>query len=419
MASLTPIWRPTRLAVRLVTVAMLGMVAAVAFRNVALIPLAAPALLAVAFGGYRPRPTSLQVNVRGMAERVFEDDDVELGLVVDTGDRGTADTLVVPQLPAALSPASTAIESRPAGLAENWTIHTGRWGRWRVGPWTVRCTALGLMWQTEHYVEFPAVQVYPRPSRARFVPLPARLKAQLGSHVSRRPGSGNEFSSVRGYLPGDSARRVNWRVSQRRGSLFVNEYLAERTAAVVALVDTTVDVGGPENSSLDASVRAAVAVTQAYLEFTDQVGAVAFGGYLRWLQPRQGDRHFYRVVEMLMAARSDYSVLDPDLDRLPRQSLPAGALVFCFSPLLSAEVIASLADMRERGHVVAVVDTLTAGPDEPSDRIGKTALRMWRMEREALWSELRALGIPVHAVTTDMVDPLSQIAVELRRTHER
>lgn len=416
---MTPIWRPTRLAVRLVTVAMIGMVAAVAFRNVALIPLAAPALLAVAFGGYRPRPTSLRVNVRGMAERVFEDDDVEFGLVVDTGDRDTADTLVVPQLPAALSPSSTTIESRRGGLAESWTIHTGRWGRWRVGPWTVRCTALGLMWQTQHHVEFPAVQVYPRPSRARFVPLPARLKAQLGSHVSRRAGSGNEFSSVRGYLPGDSARRVNWRVSQRRGSLFVNEYLAERTAAVVALVDTTVDVGGPENSSLDASVRAAVAVTQAYLEFTDQVGAVAFGGYLRWLQPRQGDRHFYRVVEMLMAARSDYSVLDPDLGRLPRQSLPAGALVFCFSPLLNAQVIASLADLRERGHAVAVVDTLTAGPDEPSDRIGKTALRMWRMEREALWSELRALGIPVHAVTHDMVDPLSQIAVELRRTQER
>ena len=416
---MTPLWRPTRLAVRLVTIAMVGMVAAVAFRNVALIPLAAPALLAVAFGGYRPRPTTLSVNVRGMADRVFEDDDVELGLEVDTGDRGSADTLVIPQLPKALSPSSTSVESRRSGLAESWTLHTGRWGMWRVGPWTVRCTALGLMWQTEHRVEFPAVRVFPRPSRARFVPLPSRLKAQLGSHVSRRPGSGNEFSSVRGYLPGDSVRRVNWRVSQRHGTLFVNEYLAERTAAVVALVDTTIDVGGAENSSLDASVRAAVAVTQAYLEFTDQVGAVAFGGYLRWLQPRQGDRHYYRVVEMLMDARSDYSLLDPDLRRLPRQSLPAGALVFCFSPLLTPEVIASLADLRERGHAVAVVDTLTTEPQETTGRIGKTALRMWRMEREALWSELRALGIPVHAVTHDMVDPLSQISIELRRSQQR
>jgi uncharacterized protein (DUF58 family) len=87
--------------------------------------------------------------------------------------------------------------------------------------------------------------------------------------------------------------------------------------------------------------------------------------------------------------------------------------------LLTAGVIESLADLRERGHAVAVVDTLTSEPQESSDRIGKTALRMWRMEREALWSELRALGIPVHAVTHDMVDPLSQIAVELRRTQER
>jgi uncharacterized protein (DUF58 family) len=419
MASMTPVWRPTRLAIRLVTVAMLGLVGAVLFRNVAFVPLAAPALLAVAFGGYRPRPTGLRVSVLGMSERVFEDDDVDLDLVVDTGDRNTADTTVLPQLPPALSPSSTGVANIDGGLNETWSIRTERWGMWRVGPWTIRCTALGLMWQTQHIVEFPAVQVYPRPSRARYVPLPPRLKAQLGSHVSRRPGPGNEFSSVRAYLPGDSARRVNWRVSQRRGTLYVNEFLAERTAAVIALVDTTVDVGGPENSSLDASVRAAVAVTQAYLEYTDRVGAVAFGGYLRWLQPRQGARHFYRVVEMLMASRSDYSVLEPDLARLPRQSLPAGALVFCFSPLLNPEVIASLSDLRERGHSVAVIDTLTTGPDQPNDRLGKVALRMWTMEREALWTELKALGIPVHAVTHDMVEPLSQVAVELRRGQER
>jgi len=153
-------------------------------------------------------------------------------------------------------------------------------------------------------------------------------------------------------------------------SLYVNEFHAERMADVVAVVDTTHDIGHGDTSSLDAAVRNAVAVTGAYLRFTDRVGVVGFGGFIRWLPPGAGTRHYYRVVETLMSSRLDTSVLDPDLARLPRQAMPSGALVYVFTPLLDPRVIESLRDLRERGHRVVVFDTLKILPKPEKDEPG-------------------------------------------------
>src|SRR5690606_28679507 len=119
---------------------------------------------------------------------------------------------------------------------------------------------------------------------------------------------------------------------------------------VVAVVDTTTDVGPAGWSSLDIGVRGAASVVQAYLRYADRVGIVALGGRVRWLKPDVGTRQYYRVVETLLASRLDGSFVEPDLFRLPRQALPPGALVFVFSPLLDPRVIDVIRDLRERGH---------------------------------------------------------------------
>nr|WP_238345565.1 DUF58 domain-containing protein [Actinopolymorpha cephalotaxi] len=235
----------------------------------------------------------------------------------------------------------------------------------------------------------------------------------MGSHVARRPGPGVEFAGIRTYAPGDPVRRVNWPVSTRRGELYVNEYAAERAADVVAVVDTTVDLGPFGRSSLDLAVRGAATVVQAYLRYADRVGVVTLGGALRWLAPDVGTRQYYRIVETLLASRVDESYLEPELAHFPPQALPPGALAFVFTPLVDARAAEAVRDLRERGHPVIVVDVLSTEPDaSPRDPDSELALRVWRLEREVLLHGLAEMGVTVLAWDEEVGIALDRVRLE-------
>jgi uncharacterized protein (DUF58 family) len=152
---------------------------------------------------------------------------------------------------------------------------------------------------------------------------------------------------------------------------------------------------------MDLAVHGAATLAAAYLRVSDRAGVVVLGGALRWLGPAHGDRQFYRIAELLLQARYD-SWVTPDLDRIPRTALPPGTLAIIFSPLLDPRGLAALTDLRRRGFPLIVVDTLRDEPPavaRPAD--ASLALRLWRLDRAATRSALRALGVPVLPWTDD------------------
>lgn len=80
------------------------------------------------------------------------------------------------------------------------------------------------------------VVVYPRIRALR----PAVLQQLPGSnttpHVVR--GEGDEFFSLRDYVPGDDVRQIAWRVSARKGELVVKEFAHEMSRYVAFVLDT-------------------------------------------------------------------------------------------------------------------------------------------------------------------------------------
>jgi uncharacterized protein (DUF58 family) len=141
-------------------------------------------------------------------------------------------------------------------------------------------------------------------------------------------------------------------------------------------------------------VHGAAALVTAYLRVSDRAGMVVLGGLLRWLGPAAGDRQFYQIAEMMLAARYD-SFVTPDIGRIPRTALPPGTLVVVFSPLLDPRGFGALTDLRQRGFPLIVVDTLRDEPPAGSRPDAQLALRVWRLERAATRTALHALGIPV------------------------
>lgn len=61
----------------------------------------------------------------------------------------------------------------------------------------------------------------------------------FGSDNSRLLGSGLEYASSRPYVPGDSVRLLNWRLSARTSTPYVREYEALKRTSIYIVVDTS------------------------------------------------------------------------------------------------------------------------------------------------------------------------------------
>jgi uncharacterized protein (DUF58 family) len=391
-------WRPSRHARRLFTLALAGLVAAVATRRPELAGLAAPALLLL--GAARPGlPSRLGVRVGLTASRLYEDEPAAVDVSIDNTNCDAR--WMLQKTGRGIEPASsTAVSATSARFA----FTVPRWGRRQIGSVSLVVHDRWRLAEGRLSLTLPSIDCYPRPAVQRTRVVLSRLPNRLGEHPARVSGEGAEFTGVREYVPGDRQRAINWPATTRRGRLQVNTFAAERSQDVVLLVDATSDVGSPGSSALDLALRGAAGAAQGYLSARDRVGVITYQwGSGRWLAPSLGRRQVYKIIDAMLAADAGWA-RGAEFRRLPRAALPPGALVVAFSPLLDRRFVEALRDMRERGFALIVVDVLNAEPQVRYSFAGVTARRIWRMEQQAIRFSLRELGVPV--VHWDGVTPL-------------
>src|SRR5665648_880060 len=194
------------------------------------------------------------------------------------------------------------------------------------------------------------------------------------------------------FLPGDSIRQVDWKVTARRSpnleQLYVRRTMALGEAAVVLVVDSRDDVGpdGPDAAprrrvrpddatSLDLARQAAMTVAEGYLAVGDRVAVEDLGVRRRGLRPGTGRRQLDRVVQQLALLRPEG---DPRRRiRPPRVS--AGSLVYVFSTFLDAEAADMARAWRRMGQGVIAVDVLPNVRTRGLDARQWLAIRLIRM----------------------------------------
>ncbi|MBI1320774.1 MAG: DUF58 domain-containing protein [Candidatus Hydrogenedens sp.] len=110
----------------------------------------------------------------------------------------------------------------------------------------------------EAWRQLPAsgeVLVYPRVSPMRTT----AAEQTAGSRYRARSsgGDGNEYFSIREYLPGDDIRKISWKATARTGQLMVRELSRENSRFVLFLLDTrmqSVDLSPEEDDLFEAAV---------------------------------------------------------------------------------------------------------------------------------------------------------------------
>jgi uncharacterized protein (DUF58 family) len=387
-------WSASSLMRSIATCAAVGLAAAVVGSRWQLIAFAAP-LLGVLCSIPWQRPASkVEVHAKPGLVRCFEADQEQTKVWVTTESLDTAVQLSV------TAPAGMDLEVLEDDYVHSKTLaaQADRWGGYPLSA-TVDAVCAGGLLAGRATVEAAEIFVFPVvPPQSTAIPR-TELPNRLGTHLTRHIGPGVEYADVRAYLPGDQLRTVNWPVSARRGSLHVTERLTDRAADVVVLIDTSTQAPGPATEATERAVRGAVQVVQTALRNGDRAGIVALGGRRpRWLGADIGRRQFYRVLDAVMGAGSEFEVTTGTL--APRAAVPPGAIVVAFSTLLDTEFALALIDLRKRGHTVVAVDVLHGAPfEEEQDPI---ITRMWALQRSAMYRDMGVIGVDVVAWPADV-----------------
>ncbi|MBS2938981.1 DUF58 domain-containing protein [Nocardioides sp. J2M5] len=278
-----------------------------------------------------------------------------------------------------------------------------RWGRRELGVERVALTSHWAGWRwgpadmPEHGV-LVLPQATPYDSRAE-VPQPDGL---VGSHRSRRLGSGTDFEGIRHFTAGDRLKRITWPVSLRTGELHVVTTRAEQDAGVWLVVDALRDIGESGGidgaaSTLDLTVRAASALAEHHVRTGDRVGLLVLSSDPVRIGLGSGPRHLQRLQGTLARVRADARSEPPE-----RLDLGAGAgsVVHVLSPMLFTPLVTATAGLLRGGTAVVVIDTLGGHGSAPDpDPLALTSLagRMQRIERDDRLRRLAELGCPVVA----------------------
>lgn len=169
--------------------------------------------------------------------------------------------------------------------------------------------------------------VYPR-----FAPLETALRQREleAAQAAPRAGAGTELFGVREYRPGDSLRRIHWRLSARRGELIVREYEPPGLRTVLLLLD-------PEpGAAADLLARLAASEAWECLEAGGRVVAWAPG-----LEATGAERSIWPVLDWL--ARY------PDLPEAEHDVPPSPAEAVAMTSAPGERALEALDEWRRRG----------------------------------------------------------------------
>lgn len=357
-------------------------------------------------GGRRRRYPIVDVEASVHGDRFVEGDVVRghVAVAFEPAIDSTASVEVMIEPSADLSAVarSTLAWESTGPLRGEFTILAQRWGRYLVGPTSVRVRDPHsfVCWEGT-LTDGPRLVVLPTALRLDRILEPRSSRAVAGSHLARRAlGSGVDFAELHWYQPGDRLRDLNIAATGRSRRPIVNRHHPERSGDVIILLDTFIDssvvLSTSARRALVLEARAAWALARSHLAANDRVGVATLGRLPVWLDPTAGARARYAIFDALLAVGDVLEGGAARAEWLEISKVPPAALVVLISPLWSNRYTRQLARLRARGRETAVIQLSTAallGPPRTAQEL--LARRVFAMLTDDRAADLRRAGVNV------------------------
>ena len=234
----------------------------------------------------------------------------------------------------------------------------------------------------------------------------------FGPIPARQSGMGLSFWGVRDYYPGDSPRRINWKLSTRRfETLLTNEFEQERIANIGLILDarqqTNLTIN--EHSLFEMSIYAAAGLAQSFLSDGHRLSLLTYGFGLDRVFPGVGKIQRERIMRSLAQVQVGSNYALESLNYLPTRLFPARSQLVIISPLGHRDYQAFVR-IRQEGYPILLVSPNPVEFEKKAFQPGveaQQALRLARIERNIQLQKLTRLGVRVIDWKVDQ--PLEQI----------
>ncbi|PKQ34971.1 MAG: DUF58 domain-containing protein [Actinobacteria bacterium HGW-Actinobacteria-11] len=186
-----------------------------------------------------------------------------------------------------------------------------RRGVWPLGPLVLRTVdPFGLAQREQAFGETRSITVVPEVFA--LAPLAVRVGAAGGTaHTSStRLGQGSDNLSPRGYIPGDSMRRIHWRATAHRGQLMVRQEEEESSPDAVVVLDRSAGRWDAPGADADPAFETAVSLcASAAVHLASEGYSVdvidSAGTLLGALRGHEDDRDGLLVALAMVAPRGE------------------------------------------------------------------------------------------------------------------
>jgi uncharacterized protein (DUF58 family) len=138
-----------------------------------------------------------------------------------------------------------------------------------------------------------------RARRLTFLPRQPARSILNGRHASRMRGRGLNFEEIRGYMPGDDIRTIDWKVTARLGEPHVRIFTEERDRPALLLVDQRMSMffGSVLNMKSVTAAEAAALAAYRILAVGDRVGGIVFGdSAMTEIRPQRSRRALHALL---------------------------------------------------------------------------------------------------------------------------
>ena len=269
-------------------------------------------------------------------------------------------------------------------------------GFYTIGPINLRSMDLfGLRVEERAAEVLIELKVFPKIQYvSRINVRPRRTRNWPGEIVSRRPGSGLEFYSVREYVSGDPLKRINWRASARFDDLLANQFMSELGGDTIIALDArhVSEVITAGDSTVTYSTRAAAIIAYRLLRDRNRVGLIVVGDNLHKVYPAFGRRQFDRILTTLTRTKPGSIWEIGNLAGYLSLLFSRMTQIIVITPLLDDKAFEAVANISAKGYQTLVISPSLIeieGRSVADDRVHRAARDLVRLERRTKISLLR------------------------------